>query len=128
MLTRSVYRAFKNSSRKEGLDQRIGRPTKDRDRASAACRTNSSVSQECAADRGPPRRSALSHSRQGNSSTADRPVRSGSVFADTQDTAGAGPSAPSATQTGRSKMQRSEEHTSELQSRQYLVCRLLLEK
>src|SRR3712207_7034850 len=30
------------------------------------------------------------------------------------------------TQTGRSC--RSEEHTSELQSRQYLVCRLLLEK
>src|SRR3712207_8061602 len=27
-----------------------------------------------------------------------------------------------------SGMQRSEEHTSELQSRQYLVCRLLLEK
>src|SRR3712207_8789355 len=26
------------------------------------------------------------------------------------------------------KLQRSEEHTSELQSRQYLVCRLLLEK
>src|SRR3712207_7294586 len=26
------------------------------------------------------------------------------------------------------RMQRSEEHTSELQSRQYLVCRLLLEK
>src|SRR3712207_6957441 len=26
------------------------------------------------------------------------------------------------------KMRRSEEHTSELQSRQYLVCRLLLEK
>src|SRR3712207_7238463 len=31
---------------------------------------------------------------------------------------------PAATQV----MQRSEEHTSELQSRQYLVCRLLLEK
>src|SRR3712207_9091862 len=29
---------------------------------------------------------------------------------------------------GRSRYQRSEEHTSELQSRQYLVCRLLLEK
>src|SRR3712207_8134245 len=29
---------------------------------------------------------------------------------------------------GRSKYGRSEEHTSELQSRQYLVCRLLLEK
>src|SRR3712207_7827982 len=28
----------------------------------------------------------------------------------------------------RSEAQRSEEHTSELQSRQYLVCRLLLEK
>src|SRR3712207_8023718 len=28
----------------------------------------------------------------------------------------------------RLKRQRSEEHTSELQSRQYLVCRLLLEK
>src|SRR3712207_6852852 len=29
---------------------------------------------------------------------------------------------------GRSFVERSEEHTSELQSRQYLVCRLLLEK
>src|SRR3712207_7422348 len=29
---------------------------------------------------------------------------------------------------GRACHQRSEEHTSELQSRQYLVCRLLLEK
>src|SRR5438445_5227640 len=28
----------------------------------------------------------------------------------------------------RSRLERSEEHTSELQSRQYLVCRLLLEK
>src|SRR3712207_364144 len=30
--------------------------------------------------------------------------------------------------TGLSTLERSEEHTSELQSRQYLVCRLLLEK
>src|SRR3712207_7249948 len=30
--------------------------------------------------------------------------------------------------TGKSQLPRSEEHTSELQSRQYLVCRLLLEK
>src|SRR3712207_8823304 len=29
---------------------------------------------------------------------------------------------------GRAGLRRSEEHTSELQSRQYLVCRLLLEK
>src|SRR3712207_8145642 len=31
-------------------------------------------------------------------------------------------------QTGLKSEQRSKEHTSELQSRQYLVCRLLLEK
>src|SRR3712207_7795541 len=31
-------------------------------------------------------------------------------------------------ETPLSDLQRSEEHTSELQSRQYLVCRLLLEK
>src|SRR3712207_8859183 len=31
-------------------------------------------------------------------------------------------------QVGRQQAERSEEHTSELQSRQYLVCRLLLEK
>src|SRR3712207_8106027 len=36
---------------------------------------------------------------------------------------------PGATETtARGEGQRSEEHTSELQSRQYLVCRLLLEK
>src|SRR3712207_9205509 len=34
----------------------------------------------------------------------------------------------SASPDGRWVMDRSEEHTSELQSRQYLVCRLLLEK
>src|SRR5947209_15626004 len=33
-----------------------------------------------------------------------------------------------AREPGRGRVQRSEEHTSELQSRQYLVCRLLLEK
>src|SRR3712207_7109120 len=35
---------------------------------------------------------------------------------------------PARRQTSGSRPQRSEEHTSELQSRQYLVCRLLLEK
>src|SRR3712207_8932200 len=34
----------------------------------------------------------------------------------------------SATLIGKDDVSRSEEHTSELQSRQYLVCRLLLEK
>src|SRR3712207_9456853 len=40
------------------------------------------------------------------------------------------PTGRAASSTGRrsSLIERSEEHTSELQSRQYLVCRLLLEK
>src|SRR3712207_7441812 len=41
------------------------------------------------------------------------------------------PTAPSTQRSGQRwkvSMARSEEHTSELQSRQYLVCRLLLEK
>src|SRR3712207_8351543 len=37
-------------------------------------------------------------------------------------------SAPAATPARPARASRSEEHTSELQSRQYLVCRLLLEK
>src|SRR3712207_6877924 len=35
---------------------------------------------------------------------------------------------PLADERGHGRRRRSEEHTSELQSRQYLVCRLLLEK
>src|SRR3712207_7958441 len=42
--------------------------------------------------------------------------------------AGAGVDMTSSSAAGASKDGRSEEHTSELQSRQYLVCRLLLEK
>src|SRR5947209_10566152 len=44
--------------------------------------------------------------------------------------AGAHPPARPGAATGaqRARAHRSEEHTSELQSRQYLVCRLLLEK
>src|SRR3712207_7714721 len=38
------------------------------------------------------------------------------------------PQRPPAERAGRGGRRRSEEHTSELQSRQYLVCRLLLEK
>src|SRR3712207_7317493 len=41
---------------------------------------------------------------------------------------GHGVPAPGRHQAGRAGKFRSEEHTSELQSRQYLVCRLLLEK
>src|SRR3712207_7197804 len=42
--------------------------------------------------------------------------------------ASSSPSAPNAPATDPMDKARSEEHTSELQSRQYLVCRLLLEK
>src|SRR3712207_7357446 len=38
------------------------------------------------------------------------------------------PVGPEVEQEARHRRPRSEEHTSELQSRQYLVCRLLLEK
>src|SRR3712207_6998186 len=41
---------------------------------------------------------------------------------------GARPAPATAREPGHSEPDRSEEHTSELQSRQYLVCRLLLEK
>src|SRR3712207_8808249 len=41
---------------------------------------------------------------------------------------GAPPVSRVRTQPSRAQPARSEEHTSELQSRQYLVCRLLLEK
>src|SRR3712207_8053184 len=39
-----------------------------------------------------------------------------------------GPAVPEVEGNDRRSERRSEEHTSELQSRQYLVCRLLLEK
>src|SRR3712207_7600505 len=39
-----------------------------------------------------------------------------------------GPPPPPPPSTSETSLTRSEEHTSELQSRQYLVCRLLLEK
>src|SRR3712207_8559587 len=41
---------------------------------------------------------------------------------------GAGTAVPVTSESATTRPARSEEHTSELQSRQYLVCRLLLEK
>src|SRR3712207_7986954 len=54
----------------------------------------------------------------------------GSPSASTSMTRPAGRAGPTATcgPASRWSSRRSEEHTSELQSRQYLVCRLLLEK
>src|SRR3712207_8623385 len=56
--------------------------------------------------------------RRGTASTAPRTAEGGALASD-------GPHAGAA---WTEQPRRSEEHTSELQSRQYLVCRLLLEK
>src|SRR3712207_8305606 len=62
-----------------------------------------------------------------------RPIQGGDdghVFEQGKDQVGCVPTISSAagTTAGAHPRLRSEEHTSELQSRQYLVCRLLLEK
>src|SRR3989449_8439415 len=69
------------------------------------------------------------------SSTISRPALSKSAVsrrpgerAQTDLGVGAGPSSRFNTGACRSRCSRSEEHTSELQSRLHLVCRLLLEK
>src|SRR3712207_6934953 len=67
------------------------------------------------------RAAALHHLRGARAGRDRRPGRV-RAFAFTRATA------PAASLGRRRFPQRSEEHTSELQSRQYLVCRLLLEK
>src|SRR3712207_7435608 len=83
-------------------------------RSSSATRTRSSASGPRASANGV---SSKPSRRRHSAGSATRPTR----------TAGPPPSAPppSVRDLGG---RRSEEHTSELQSRQYLVCRLLLEK
>src|SRR5438445_12775122 len=58
------------------------------------------------------------------------PIQSGTAVAPAHSAAATANHAiiPASTTTGCPRKTRSEEHTSELQSRQYLVCRLLLEK
>src|SRR3712207_8367781 len=60
--------------------------------------------------------------------TGRRRRREGVRYAACSPPAGAAATAARAVSTRAAKAARSEEHTSELQSRQYLVCRLLLEK
>src|SRR3712207_8690670 len=68
-----------------------------------------------------PRRMALGNTRTANRTTAMSSARRYSIPPTCE--------APVSSATDRiSPPTRSEEHTSELQSRQYLVCRLLLEK
>src|SRR3712207_7199459 len=80
--------------------------------------------------RRPPRSTLFPYTTLFRSAVGDQPQR------DRLHTAGRDPRRDVAPQRGRQavaddavdRTSRSEEHTSELQSRQYLVCRLLLEK
>src|SRR3712207_8775311 len=67
----------------------------------------------------------LFRSRRGRDHGRHKAPRGGG---DPDITGGGGRDAPSGGREPRGARERSEEHTSELQSRQYLVCRLLLEK
>src|SRR3712207_8736465 len=69
----------------------------------------------------PRRRRAGFQRHQGHPGTAGGTARRGAYRRDA-------PQAGGAAQLVGVRPERSEEHTSELQSRQYLVCRLLLEK
>src|SRR3712207_8820922 len=73
----------------------------------------------------PPRRSIAS---QCAAVTGSVGTRNGSFAITSPRNASPGTSTPSQNDAVPSSTARSEEHTSELQSRQYLVCRLLLEK
>src|SRR3712207_7683771 len=71
----------------------------------------------------------LFRSERSNPGPADRPPNDEPRQRSGAPTADAGRGWPPAAPRGRrGNDRRSEEHTSELQSRQYLVCRLLLEK
>src|SRR3712207_8800626 len=80
--------------------------------------------------RRPPRSTLFPYTTLFRSESGDVHIDVAFVAAPTADTYGNlnGVEGPSACGTLGYPMVRSEEHTSELQSRQYLVCRLLLEK
>src|SRR3712207_6889677 len=70
-------------------------------------------------------RSAAGHARPGLSALAGRPRRRDHPRPHRQHRR---PGQATPGEPGRRNVTRSEEHTAELQSRQYIVCRLLLEK
>src|SRR3712207_8154109 len=86
--------------------------------------------------RRPPRSTLFPYTTLFRSRAAARPLRARARCADPRGRRGRGGVRPSGSGRRRgalrrlhgSRRLRSEEHTSELQSRQYLVCRLLLEK
>src|SRR3712207_8220154 len=73
-------------------------------------------------------RSMTVRNRGRPTASPERVVRPGPVTERTRRRVGAPPTAGTDGRCSSSSRTRSEEHTSELQSRQYLVCRLLLEK
>src|SRR3712207_8728868 len=83
--------------------------------------------------RRPPRSTLFPYTTLFRSGCAGRPAALAHATARDRPRAEDGPWSPRVTRRGaaaprRRCTRRSEEHTSELQSRQYLVCRLLLEK
>src|SRR3712207_7367467 len=79
--------------------------------------------------RRPPRSTLFPYTTLFRSSSAPRPQTNPSATTPPKGGRVQAPSVPGSTgTTSRCPISRSEEHTSELQSRQYLVCRLLLEK
>src|SRR3712207_7811197 len=70
----------------------------------------------------------LAHARPRPARAPGRPAVRGPRRAHRYDLRLAGPASLRQPRPRRAARPRSEEHTSELQSRQYLVCRLLLEK
>src|SRR3712207_8110080 len=80
--------------------------------------------------RRPPRSTLFPYTTLFRSQLAGRPGpgRAGAAAARRPRRGTGDPAAPAHRVGGGRAVDRSEEHTSELQSRQYLVCRLLLEK
>src|SRR3712207_8102415 len=80
--------------------------------------------------RRPPRSTLFPYTTLFRSPPATRPISPTTACAGTRPWSSTAPPATCSTPPSRlpSNATRSEEHTSELQSRQYLVCRLLLEK
>src|SRR3712207_8571475 len=78
--------------------------------------------------RRPPRSTLFPYTTLFRSGRAALACRGGPADASLDRSCRAGPAGPRRGRGQPAPVTRSEEHTSELQSRQYLVCRLLLEK
>src|SRR5258708_26080771 len=78
--------------------------------------------------RRPPRSTLFPYTTLFRSRTGDREIRTSATSSRPGGTRSSDGSPPSPSHGARASASRSEEHTSELQSPDHLVCRLLLEK